>query len=53
MVNDTVVGNVGVDPGLSTRNLVQGVSEVSGVGQLGLIWVQVASLLGQSRLWCG
>lgn len=50
VVNDTVVGNVGVDPGLSTRDLVQGVSEVSGVGQLGSIWVQVGALLGQSRL---
>jgi hypothetical protein len=43
VVNDTVVGNVGVDPELSTRDLVQGVSEVSGVGQLGSIWVQVGA----------
>lgn len=29
--------NIGVDPGLGTRYLVQGVSEVSGIGQLCLI----------------
>lgn len=45
-----MIGNVGVDPGLGTRNLVQGVSEVSGVGQLGLIWVQVGSLFGSSSI---
>jgi hypothetical protein len=32
-----MVRNIAVDPGLDTSNLVQGVSEVSGVGQSGLL----------------
>ena len=43
LVVDAVVGNVGADPALSTSNLVQEGSEVSGVGQLGLLCVQIGA----------